>query len=59
MCRQDRMGQMDQDGPRWAKRAKWTTQALSVGSEKDGGVKGDEMEEARTGPHPCSVEYRR
>lgn len=34
-------------------------QALPVGGEKDDGVKGDEMEEARTGPHPCSVESRR
>lgn len=53
MYRQDRMGQ---NGPNWAR---WTMQAPSVGSEKDGGVKGDEVPEARTGPHPCSVESRR
>lgn len=53
MYRQDRMGQK---GPKWAR---WSMQAPSVGSEKDGGVKGDEVQEARTGPHPCSVESRR
>lgn len=53
MCRQDRMGQRDQDGPNGPCRP------CRVGSEKDDGVKGDEMEEARTRPHPCSVESRR
>lgn len=44
---------------KWTRWARWTMQALPVGGEKDDGVKGDEMEEARTGPHPCSVESRR
>lgn len=57
MCRQD------QHGPRWTKMDQMDQMGhagpASGKGKRDYGVKGDEMEEARTGPHPCSVEYRR
>lgn len=53
----------DQHGPRWTKMDQMDQMGhagpASGKGKRDYGVKGDEMEEARTGPHPCSVEYRR